>query len=47
MGDYLYQLGVGGYPYTGIADGKVIATTNFAENVIWHVTPREDQNAYT
>jgi len=46
-GNYLYYFGVGGYPFSGIADGKVIASTDFAKNVTWHVTYSKDQDAYT
>jgi len=38
---------VGGYPYTGIADDKVIASTHAKQNVEWCATYREFQDAYT
>jgi hypothetical protein len=46
-GHCTYQLRVGGYPYTGIADDKVIASTHAKQNVEWCATYREFQDAYT
>ncbi|KAN0078229.1 hypothetical protein V8E55_010286 [Tylopilus felleus] len=46
-GDKSYRLSLGAYPYTGILDNKVTATTHAHQNVEWHATYREHQDAYT
>ena len=42
-----YRLSIGGYPFTGINDDKVIVSLDPEENVEWIVTRREFHKAYT
>jgi len=46
-GNDVYLLSVGGYPFTGIVDGVVIASIHPEQNVKWRVTYREANDAYT
>ena len=46
VGKSRYQLSIGGYRYTGVRDGKVIASLNVDDNKEWIITRRED-NTYT
>ncbi|KAF8120452.1 hypothetical protein EV363DRAFT_1189684 [Boletus edulis] len=46
-GDNTYRLSVGGYPYTGVIDNNVTASTHAEQNVEWIATYREFQDAYT
>ena len=42
-----FRLSIGGYPFTGIHDDKVIVSINPEENVEWIATRREFHDAYT
>jgi len=42
-----FRLSLGGYPYTGVIDGKVTASIDDKVNAEWIATYRERQDAYT
>jgi hypothetical protein len=46
-GHNTYRLSVGGYPYTGIEDDKVVASIHAEQNVEWRATYQVLQEAYT
>jgi len=45
--DLIYHIQLIGYAATGVADLKVIASTDYGQDVFWRFTHRKDQNAYT
>ncbi|KAI9458232.1 hypothetical protein HD554DRAFT_2042147 [Boletus coccyginus] len=47
VGDHKYKLSVGGYGYTGVLDGKVIASIHPEHAAEWEITHHERQNAFT
>ncbi|KAN0078220.1 hypothetical protein V8E55_010277 [Tylopilus felleus] len=46
-GEKAYRLGLGGYPFTGAINDRVIATAHEHQGFEWRATYRKLQDAYT
>jgi hypothetical protein len=47
VGDHRYLLSIGGYRYTGVQEGRVIASAHPQHEAEWEITHHEHHNAYT
>ncbi|MFJ9367297.1 I66 family serine proteinase inhibitor [Nocardia sp. NPDC101769] len=45
--DKVFSLAIGGYPYTGILDGNLVATIFADQDQDWRIQYQDSQNAYT
>lgn len=47
VGHHRYLLSLGGYRYTGVQAGRVIASAHPEHEAEWEITHHEHHNAYT